>query len=244
LKSKVLSALIYPAVLLVLALSVLIFLMVFFIPRFQTIFSGFGAALPLITQVIVSASDLVRSYGIFVAIGIFVAWYLFHNWLQSDQGKRAWESTILQVPIIGALQAKFSMARFCRMLGTLLGAGVPLVQALNVARKSIQNQIIFDTVSESIERVKQGDRLARSLADCKELFPSSVLEMISVAEETGRLDQELIRIANVTEVDLDRNLKTAVSLSEPLLLFMIAAFIGTIFIGMVIPIFTIQDYIK
>ena len=136
------------------------------------------------------------------------------------------------------------MARFCRMLGTLLGAGVPLVRRLNVARRSIGNQILVDAVSQSIERVKEGGNSGQSLADCRGLFPGSVLEMISVAEESGRLDQELVRIANVTEGDLDRQLKTAVALAEPLMLFFIAGFIGTIFIGMVIPIFTLQEYIK
>ena len=136
------------------------------------------------------------------------------------------------------------MARFCRMLGTLLGAGVPLVQALNVARKSIGNQILVDAVANSIERVQQGGQLGTSLADCRGLFPSSVLEMISVAEESGKLDHELIRISNVTEGDLDRHLKTAVAFAEPLMLFLIAGLIGTIFISMVLPIFTLQDYIK
>ena len=98
------------------------------------------------------------------------------------------------------------------MLGTLLNAGVPLVQALNVARKSIGNQILVDAVSNSIDRVKEGAQLGASLSDCRNLFPSSVLEMIAVAEESGKLDQELVRIAVVTESDLDRNLKTAVAL--------------------------------
>jgi type II secretory pathway component PulF len=130
------------------------------------------------------------------------------------------------------------------MLGTLLGAGVPLINGLNVARRSIGNQILVDAVSNSIDRVKEGKQLGPSLSDCGTLFSGSVLEMISVAEESGRLDQELVRIADVTEGDLDRQLKTAVALAEPLMLFFIAAFIGTIFIGMVIPIFSLQDYIK
>ncbi|RJP26512.1 MAG: type II secretion system F family protein [Candidatus Omnitrophota bacterium] len=244
LRSKVFAALIYPTVLLVLAISVLIFLLVFFIPRFQLIFAGFGAALPLITRLIVGASEIVRDYGVFAAIGFAVIGYMAQNWLKTEQGKRKWENAMLQVPVIGPLTARFAMARFCRMLGTLLGAGVPLIQGLNVARRSINNQILVDAVSESIERVKKGDQLGSSLSDCRQLFASSVLEMISVAEETGRLDQELVRIANVTEEDLDRQLKTAVALAEPLMLFLIAGLIGTIFIGMVIPIFTIQDYIK
>jgi type II secretory pathway component PulF len=136
------------------------------------------------------------------------------------------------------------MARFCRMLGTLIGAGVPLIQGLNVARRSIGNQILVDAVTDSIERVKEGQPLGTSLARNRALFPGAVIEMISVAEESGRLDRELVRIAGTTEADLDRQLKTVVSLAEPVLLFLIAAFVGTIFIGMLIPIFSLQDHIR
>jgi type II secretory pathway component PulF len=108
------------------------------------------------------------------------------------------------VPVIGNLVAQFAMARFCRMLGTLLGAGVPLINSLNVARRSIGNQILVDTVANSIDLVREGKPLGTSLAECRTLFPGSVLEMISVAEESGKLDAELVRLATVTEGDLDR----------------------------------------
>jgi len=244
LKSKVMTAMLYPTILLVLALGVLTFLMVFFIPRFQKIFTGFGGALPLITQIIVGASNLMRSYGLFVLAGFVMGGLLLRNWFTSEKGRRVWEGIVLKAPMVGPLAARFAMARFCRMLGTLLGASVPLVQALNVARKSLGNQILVDAVSQSIERVQEGGRLGQSLADCKGLFPSSILEMISVAEESSRLDNELIRIANVTEGDLDRQLKTAVAFAEPAMLFLIASFIGTIFIGMLLPIFSLQEHIK
>ena len=244
LRSKVTSAMLYPLILFTLAIGVLIFLLTFFIPRFQGIFAGFGASLPALTRAIIAASHIVRSYGLFVAVGIALAIFFARTWVLSAKGRRSWEGFILRAPVIGPLVAQFAMARFCRMLGTLLGAGVPLVQGLNVSRKSIGNQILVDAVADSIERVQQGGQLGDSLANCKGLFPSSVLEMISVAEESGKLDHELIRIANVTETDLDRELKTAVSLAEPLMLFLIAGFIGTIFIGMVMPIFSLQEKIK
>ena len=244
LRSKVMTAMLYPTILLVLALSVLVFLLTFFIPRFQLIFKDFKASLPLATQIVIGASHVVRSYGPFILLGLVIGGILLRNWFTSEKGRRVWEGLMLRAPLVGPLVAQFAMARFCRMLGTLLGAGVPLVQALNVARKSIGNQILVDAVSQSIERVQEGGQLGQSLADCRGLFPSSVLEMISVAEESGRLDIELVRIANVTETDLDRNLKTAVAFAEPLMLFFIAGFIGTIFISMVLPIFTLQDYIK
>jgi type II secretory pathway component PulF len=244
LRSKVMSAMLYPAILFTLAIGVLIFLLTFFIPRFQGIFKGFGATLPLATQIVIGTSNVVRGYGAFVAVGFVIVGFLLRTWFTSEKGRRTWEGLILRAPVLGPLVAEFAMARFCRMLGTLLGAGVPLVQGLSVARKSIGNQILVDAVSQSIERVQQGGQLGASLAESRGLFPSSVVEMISVAEESGKLDQELVRIANVTEGDLDRELKTAVALMEPLMLFFIAAFIGTIFISMVLPIFTLQDYIK
>ncbi len=244
LRSKVMTAMLYPSILLALALGVLIFLLTFFIPRFQGIFKGFGAALPVPTQIVIGVSHIVRSYGPFLVVGLVVVGITLRTWFTSEKGRRVWEGLVLRAPVVGPLVAEFAMARFCRMLGTLLGAGVPLVQGLNVARKSIGNQILVDAVSESIERVQQGGQMGASLGNCRGLFPSSVLEMISVAEESGRLDQELVRIANVTESDLDRELKTAVALMEPLMLFFIAGFIGTIFISMVLPIFTLQDYIK
>lgn len=243
LKSKVTTAMLYPCILFVLALGVLTVLLTFFIPKFQNIFNSFHSALPLITQIIVGASHLVRSYGLFVAAGAVAAFFLLRTWFASEKGRRVWEGLVLRSPIVGPLTAQFAMSRFCRMLGTLLAAGVPLVQSLNVARKSIGNQILVDAVTRSIERVQQGGRLGQSLADCKNLFSGSVLEMISVAEESGKLDTELVRIANVTETDLDRHLKTAVAFAEPLMLFFIAGFVGLIFIGMLLPVLSMSEYI-
>jgi type II secretory pathway component PulF len=243
-RAKVMTAMLYPLILLVLALGVVVFLLTFFIPRFQLIFASNNAALPVLTQVIVGISHAVRTYGLFFVAALVVGVVSLRSWFKSEKGRRTWEGIILRSPVVGPLVAQFAMARFGRMLGTLLGASVPLVQALNVARKSIGNQILVDAVSDSITRVSEGGQLGQSLANCKGLFPGSVIEMISVAEESGKLDTELVRIANVTEGDLDRQLKTAVAFAEPLMLFFIAGFIGTIFIGMVLPIFTLQEHIK
>jgi type II secretory pathway component PulF len=244
LKSKVLTAMLYPCILLVLALLILVLLLTFFIPKFQTIFANMHSALPLITQVIIGASHIVRSYGLLVGAAIIGIFFLARTWFISEKGRRIWEGIILKTPLVGPLIAQFAMARFCRMLGTLIGAGVPLVQGLNVARRSIGNQILVDAVGQAIERVQQGGRLGESLSNCRILFSGSVLEMISVAEESGKLDAELVRIATGTEGDLDRNLKTAVAFAEPLLLFLIAGFIGTIFIGMLLPVLTMSTNIK
>ncbi len=244
-KSKVMTAMFYPLILMVMATGVLIFLMVFFIPRFQKMFIGMGAKhLPMITEIIIGISNVMIHYGIWIAVAVAIGIASARAWVMSEKGRRIWEGMVLKSPIVGSLVAQFAMARFCRMLGTLLGAGVPLVQSLSVARRSIGNQILVDAVANSIEAVQEGGSLGKSLGACRVLFSGSTLEMISIAEESGKLDVELVRIATVTEAELDRQLKTAVAFAEPMMLFFIAGFVGTIFIGMILPIFSIQDYIK
>lgn len=244
LKSRVMSALIYPIVLLVLACGVLTFLLVFFIPRFQTVFETFDAALPMITQVIVNASKVMQRYGLFVLALLIIGVVSAHRWLQTEAGRRTLDRWLLRLPLFGPLKARFAMTRFCRMFGTLVGAGVPLVNSLLVARQSIGSQVLTDTLNTTVEGVQKGESLASSLRACPELFPGSVLEMVSVAEETGRIDKEFVRVATAAEKELDRRLRTTVALAEPLVLFVIAGIIGLVFIGMVLPIFTLQEHIK
>jgi len=243
LMSKVKGALVYPTVLVVLAGSVLAFLLIYFIPRFRMVFQEFGATLPPLTQAIVNASDIARTYGVLVVIAAALGLLVARRGLKSEGGRRFMERTLLRVPALGRVLARFALVRFCRMLGTLLGAGVPLVTALRVAREAIGNQTLSDAVNVSIEEVQQGKPLARSLASCNQLFPATVIEMIAVAEESSRLDQELLRLATAYESDLDRQLRMLVSLAEPVLLFIMAGIVGTVVIGMLLPVFTLQDYI-
>ena len=163
LRGKVISAMVYPAVLMFLAIAVLIFLMVFFIPRFKTLFEGFDAALPMLTLIIVATSEVSQQYGIFLIIGMAFLVYLARIWVTSARGRRIYERWLLTAPVIGSLSSQFAMARFSRMLGTLIHAGVPLVSGLNVAQRSIGNQILTDAIEDSVERVKKGEPLARSL---------------------------------------------------------------------------------
>jgi type II secretory pathway component PulF len=130
------------------------------------------------------------------------------------------------------------------MLGTLLGAGVAMVTALRVAREAIGNQTLADAVTASIEEVQRGASLSGSLAKCPTLFPPSVVEIIAIAEESSRLDVELLRLAGVHETELDRRLRMLVALAEPALLFVMAALVGTIVIGMLLPVFTLQEFIR
>ncbi|HWE93282.1 MAG TPA: type II secretion system F family protein [Tepidisphaeraceae bacterium] len=244
LKGRVKAALVYPIILGILAVGVLIFLLTFFIPRFSPLFAQFGANLPFLTQVIVAASHVVKSYGIYLAGVLLVGFVAFKRGLATDVGRRRLEMTMLSVPVLGQVLANFALVRFSRMLGTLVGAGVPLVASLKVAREAIGNQSLADTVLHAIEQVQRGESLSRALANSPKLFPPSVVETIAVAEETGRLDKELVRISITYEGDLDRQLRLLVAIAEPLLLFLMAGLIGTVVVGMLLPVFNLQELIK
>lgn len=244
LKGRVKGALVYPVILAVLSAGIMIFLLTFFIPRFSTMFEEFGGSLPALTRYIVVTSNLLLKYWFVLVIGIALIIFGIQRMLTSEEGRRTMEGLWLRVPLFGTGVARFALVRFCRMLGTLVGAGVPLIASLRVAKEAIGNQVLADTVGSAIENVQKGHPLARSLEGCRVLFPPAVIEMVSVAEESGRLDQELVRLAGAYEAELDRYLKMMVTLIEPALLFLMAVLVGTVVIGMLLPIFNLQELIR
>jgi type II secretory pathway component PulF len=244
LKGKVKAAMVYPIILACLAVCVVIFLLTYFIPQFQSIFNQFGSNLPLLTQVIVAASNVLKHYGPFVAAALVIIFVVGRRVLSTPNGRRQVESATLATPVLGNVIAHFGLVRFARMLGTLVGSGVPLIASLRVAREAIGNQILADTLVSAIEKVQQGTPLSKALSENQRLFPPSVVEMIAVSEETGRLDKELVRLAVTYEADLDRQLRLLVSILEPMMLFLMAGIIGTIVIGMLLPVLNLSDIVK
>lgn len=244
LKGKVKAALVYPAVLMLFGTGVMIFLLTFFIPRFQTIFDQFGSDLPLMTKGVVAVSTFLGTYGPFLGIGVVIGLFALKRASETENGRRAIERAMLKTPVLGIVIARFALVRFTRMLGTLLGSGVPLVASLKVAKAALGNQTLSDTVANAVEEVQRGTALSRALASDPLLFPPSVVEMVSVAEETGRLNEELIRLSVTYEQDLDRNLRLLVALAEPGLLLIMASLIGTVVVSMLLPLFTLQDMIN
>ncbi len=241
---RVKGALIYPVVLATVASDVMIFLLTFFIPRFTSIFADFGGQLPWLTRQIVALSNGLIQYGLMIIVGILLLIIGIQRTWKTDTGRRMIEKLILKIPGIGKVIAQLAMVRFCQMLGTLLAAGVPLVNSLKVARKAIGNQTLSDAVNYSIEQVQMGTALAASLKNCPTLFPQSVIEMISVAEESGRLDKELVRLSETYQKLLDRYLRTLVALMEPMMLLIMGAIVGIVVIGMLLPVFELQDLVQ
>ncbi len=244
LKGRVRAALVYPLVLATMAALVMLFLLLYFIPRFTLIFADFDAQLPWLTRMIVGTSHFIFQYHLaIVAIAVLAA-LAAQRFYRSMPGRKQCERILLSLPGIGTVSARFALVRFCRMLGTLLDAGVPMLPALRVAREATGNSILAATVTRATEEVRHGSNLSASLAEASELFPASVAEMMSVAEEGGRLNRELLRVATVYESELDRRLRMLVALAEPALLFVMAVLIGTVVVGMLLPIFTLQELIQ
>jgi len=241
---RVKAALVYPVVLAVLASAVLAFLLTYFIPRFSAMFAQFGGALPWLTRAIVATSHIAVRYGPGALLFLGVLVVVGRRALAADSGRRAFERAVLRTPAVGRVVARFALVRFCRMLGTLVGAGVPILAALRVAREAVGNQTLADAVNRAIEDLQRGLPLAASLAASPELFPAAVAEMVAVAEESGRLDKELIRLAATYESELDRRLRMLVAVAEPAILFIMAGIVGTVVIGMLLPVFTLQDLIR
>ncbi len=244
LKGRVTAALIYPAVLAGLAVPVMGFLLAYFVPRFAAVFAEFGGNLPWLTRAVRGISEFLVAHGLAILLGVVLIVVAGQRMLASESGRRFVERAVLKVPALGQVIARFALVRFCRMLGTLLAAGVPLLTALRAAKEAVGNQTLADTVNSAVQRVQQGEPLARSLAGNGQLFPASVVEMVAVAEETSRLDHELVRLADSFEAELDRRLRMLVALAEPALLFIMAGLIGTVVISMLLPVFTLQDLIR
>ncbi len=241
---KVRSALVYPIILAVMATGILIFLLTYFIPKFAAMFVEFGGALPALTQAIVGLSDFVIKYWLVLVILVVGTVVWVRRAVSQEQGRKTMERIFLKTPLFGTAIGRFALVRFCRMLGTLVQSGVPLITGLRTAKEAIGNEVLAETVTDAIEKVQRGQSLARSLGECPELFPASVVEMISVAEESGRLDDELVRLANAYEQQLDRHLKMMVTMAEPAMLFIMAVLVGTVVIGMLLPIFNLQELIR
>ena len=161
-----------------------------------------------------------------------------------EQGRAVWDRWRLRLPLMGPISSGMARVRFCRMLGTLLGAGVPLLSALKVSGETLGNAVMHDALEAVSEAVRQGTALSTAIQNVPDLLPSSALETIAVAEASGRLSEELLRLADSGETELDRRLRTMVALVEPLLLLGMAIVVGTIVIGMLMPIFDLWSAVK
>jgi general secretion pathway protein F len=238
LKDHIVSAMIYPSILVVTSGVSIILLLTFVLPRFAVIFDELGSSLPLSTQILLSVSDLLKSYGLFLLPALVAAGLAFRNYIATEGGRRRWDG--LKLLLMDDVIRKLETARFCRTLGTLLKGGVPLLEALNNAREVIGNRVI----AEAIEVVSKGAKEGRGISDPLSragVFPPLALSMIRVGEETGTLDEMLTRVAVNYEKSLKEAVKRFMSLLEPVMILATGLVIGFIVISMLLAVFSISD---
>lgn len=238
LKSKVVAAMSYPLVLMVLGSIVVVGMIVFFVPGFEPMFDSLKAngSLPWATTVLLAISNILQKWWWAVIAGFVAAGFAISWGLKTPEGQILFDKVKLRAPGIGYVTRSLGISRFCRVLGTLLHNGVPLLQALNIAKDATGNRILSDAISTAAENVSSGKTLAQPLAASKQ-FPSDVLEMIAVGEEANNLENVLISVADKMEKATNRQLDLVVRLLEPLMLVVMAGAILFLLIALMLPIF-------
>jgi general secretion pathway protein F len=242
LQAKVIGALVYPSVVVSVALTVILGVLLFMVPQFKSMFETLKNV-PWPTAMLFSVSDLVRAIWPLVVMVLVVTVIGCWAFLTSEQGRRLWDRWRLQLPLIGKAARLIAITRFCRILGTLLKNGVPMLQSLAISKDATGSMLLSDSIEKAAENVRAGQTLADPLKACG-LFPPEILEMIAVAEESNQLEKTLLGIADTVERRTNRQVDLAVRLIEPLVLILIAGGIGFFGVALVYPIFSMAGAMK
>ena len=242
LKDSVISALIYPALLLVLAAGSLILLLVYVIPQFTPIFEELGGDLPLITRIVLGVGSVLQNFWWAIILVTVFTVVQFRRMLADADKRFAWDTRVLNMKWVGDLVSKIEIARLSRTLGTLLTNGVPLLGALSIARNVLANTVLRKEVSEATREVKTGGGLAHNLAKGG-YFPRLALQMISVGEETGKLDEMLLKVSDTYDIEVRKTIERLLSVFTPVVTLLLALMIGTIVMSVLVAILSINDLV-
>ena len=246
-KSKVVGAMAYPMVLGGLGGVILIVLLVFFVPKFETIFDRLKekGQMPALTTGLLAVSNTLINPFFFVPflLFLFIGVSAFLGWAASEKGRFQLDKFRLAIPGAGRIFLSLALARFTRILGTMLSNGIPLLQALRIAKDSTGNRVLADAIEKSAENVKGGDSLAKPFVECS-YFPRDIVEIVSIGEESNQLEKVLVDVANNLEKRTSRELDLFVRLLEPLMLMVMAGMVLLVVVGLLLPIFRMSSVIE
>ncbi len=236
LKSQVKGAMTYPIVVVCIAILVISVIMIFVIPVFEDMFSGFGKALPAPTQVVVAMSNFTKGNWYFIFGGMFAFVWLYKRYSRTSSGRRNIDIIALKLPIMGELIRKVAIARFTRTLSTMISSGVPILDALEITAKTAGNVIVEEVIMDARSSIAEGQTVAEPLSESS-IFPGMVTQMISVGESTGALDAMLEKIADFYDDEVDAAVSAMTSMLEPLMILFLGGSVGGLVIAMYLPIF-------
>jgi len=237
-RKKVISALIYPAILLTLATVVVTVLLVYVVPIFSQIFADVGSQLPLPTRILIGFTSLLKKSLPLVIVAVVIGIALFRRWLKTAGGRYTVDRLMLRIPYLGALLTQYAVAGFTRTLGTILGSGIPIVESLKMAVGTLNNKVLERKLLLAVGRVEEGTSLVTALEGVR-LMPPLALRMLGVGETTGALEEMLADISEYFEEEIDRQLHVLTTAIEPAILIVTGIIIGLIIVTLYLPVFKI-----
>ncbi|MEE9120106.1 MAG: type II secretion system F family protein [Syntrophobacteria bacterium] len=236
LKRKVKGAMTYPIVVSVIAIMVVAVILIFVIPVFEAMFADFGKALPVPTQIVVALSEFLQNYILYIVVGFVLLAFAFRRFYKTKKGRALVDRLILRLPVFGMLIRKVAVAKFTRTLGTMISSGVPILDSLEIVAATAGNMTIEEAIRETRQSISEGRTIAEPLAD-SEVFPSMVVQMISVGEATGALDTMLGKIADFYDDEVDAAVDALTAMLEPFMMVFLGGTIGGLVVAMYLPIF-------
>ena len=239
-KGKVISALVYPSIVLIVGGIAVIGLMIFIVPKFAGTFEEMGATLPRPTLALMNFSTFIVNQGLLLIVILISLFFFIKRWIKTTSGKKLWHEMQLKIPIAGSIIKTNAFSHFSRTLGTLLENGVSILQALKIVQKTINNIVISSEIELARVKVKDGTSISRPLSKSK-IFPSLLIDMIAVGEETGDMPAALKHITRRYDNELDRLVKTCTTILEPLLIVIVALIVGSIAVCLLLPVLTLTD---
>ncbi|PIE53071.1 pilus assembly protein PilC [Candidatus Fermentibacteria bacterium] len=236
LQSKIKSAMMYPTVVFVVVIIATLAMLLFVIPVFQQMFADLGGELPVMTQVVVNLSEFVQKNILFILLGIGGVIFAYNAYYKTNSGKKVIDTIKLAMPVFGTINRKMSIARFTRTLGTLTSSGVAILDGLNITAKTAGNRVISDAILEARVSISGGENISGPL-EASGVFPTMVTSMIAVGEETGGLDEMLVKIADFYDEEVNVLVEGMASTIEPIMIVFLGGFVGFLVIAMYLPIF-------
>lgn len=240
LRESVVSAAIYPAILLSVAVLSVIAMLGFVVPQFESLFKEMGDALPAPTRFIMSVGHIFTEYGIFIGLGLVFVFWLVRIWLRSPNGREWWQARALGLPILGAMILKYDLTLFARSLGTLLGNGVPLLSAFHIATQTVGNGNLRNALERVVPKVKEGWKVVDAL-EASGIFEPLAINLIKVGEETGRIGPMLLELARIYNRDVETGIKRMLTLLEPVLILILGMLIASIIVSIMLGILSVND---